>query len=249
MNNEETIIAQPKGNEQSSPVQEKKNNKGRKIAATAATVAVGGVIGGVGTAAAMKYSSKAEEEEPQNSEEQEAQTEEAKVEEEPLVETKSETAQNTEEIYVVPDNGDSEPDYTNLGNADPVVTTDGQATVQVTAAVEDTQPEVQVLGIYEHVTDEGIHQTAAILTDGTEVAAVVDVNGDGRADVLAMDDNHDQQIDEGEIVDISDQNVHMTDYEQMYSEQQMEQQQMDDMAYNASNDNMPDYDNNGYTDA
>lgn len=243
MNNEETIIAQPKANEQTSTKQEKKRKSG-KIVTAATSAAVGGVLGGVGTAAAMHHGNvgaDGEISEPLSSEEQVTPTEESKVDESPIV-----TAQATEDEgnTDAPNSDNAEPDYTNHNHADPVITTEPQATAQVAVAVDEEQPEIQVLGVYDNVTDEGVHQTAAILTNGTEVAAVIDGDGDGIADVLAVDNNHNNQIDEGEVVDISDQNVHMTDCQQLYAQQQMEQQQMDDMAYNAANDDMPDYDNN-----
>lgn len=243
MNNEETIIAQPKANEQTSTKQEKKRKSG-KIVTAATSAVVGGVLGGVGTAAAMHHGNAGadgEISEPLSSEEQVTPTEESKVDESPIV-----TAQATEDEgnTDAPNSDNAEPDYTNHNHADPVITTEPQATAQVAVAVDEEQPEIQVLGVYDNVTDEGVHQTAAILTNGTEVAAVIDGDGDGIADVLAVDNNHNNQIDEGEVVDISDQNVHMTDCQQLYAQQQMEQQQMDDMAYNAANDDMPDYDNN-----
>lgn len=244
MNNEETIIAQPKANEQTSTKQEKKHKSG-KIVTAATSAAIGGVLGGVGTAAAMHHGNAGadgEISEPLSSEEQATPTEESKVDESPIV-----TAQATEdEGNTDASNGDNaEPDYTNHDNADPVITTEPQATAQVAVAVADEeQPEVQVLGFYDNVTDEGVHQTAAILTNGTEVAAVVDVNGNGIADMLAVDNNGNGQIDEGEVVDISDMNVHMTDCQQLYAQQQMEQQQMDDMAQNTAYYDTPDYNNN-----
>ena len=75
--------------------------------------------------------------------------------------------------------------------------------------------------------------------------AVMDLDGDGVADVLAVDGNHNQQIDEGEVYDLSNDNVHMSDYQDLYMAQQ-QQMQMDQeqntFAYNASDD-QPDYNN------
>lgn len=77
------------------------------------------------------------------------------------------------------------------------------------------------------------------------LAAVVDLDGDGVADVLAVDENYNQQIDEGEVYDLSNDNVHMADYQDLYMAQQ-QQMQMDQeqntFAYNASDD-QPDYNN------
>lgn len=249
MNNEETIIAQPNGKQQSSQTTEKETRKSGKFATVASSAAIGGVVGGAGTAAVMSHTAQQEDGTINTSEEQNVQTEGENVEESPVV-AKVEPAPVAEEESVSPINSDAGPDYTNHDNADPVVVTEGQPTAQAVAAVDEVQPEVQVLGVYENVTEQGVHQTAAILTNGSEVAAVVDVDGDGVADVLAVDDNHTGQIEEGEVVDISDMNVHMCDYQQQYvAQQQMEQQQMDDMAQNASHDDMPDYNNEAYIDA
>lgn len=254
MNNEETIIAQPNAQEQGQQKQEKKEGKGKAIAATVAASTIGGVAGGAGTAAAMNYATQAKAEE-QAAEEQVTNEPEAKVEEQPAsvkTEPQKETTPEPEHVEVTAKVDDApEPDYTNHGNADPVVETTSQPTAQP-AVDEGATPQVQVLGVYENVTEEGVHQTAAVLTNGTEVAVVADVDGDGIADVLAVDENHNQQLDEGEVVDFSDQNVHMSDYQQAYLAQQEEmaqQQQMDDMAYNASDDTMQDYDNDAYVGA
>lgn len=244
MNNEETIIAQPNGKQQSAQTKENRNRKSGKFATAAVSATVGGVIGGVSTAAFMHNATQSEDGTINTTEEQNVQAEE----EQPVV-AKVEPTPAKEEANDANVNNDAVPDYTNHDNADPVITTDEPVTAQAIEAV-DVQPKVQVLGVYENVTDEGVHQTAAVLTNGSEVAAVVDVDGDGMADILAVDDNHNGQIDEGEVVDFSDMNVHMSDYQQQYVAQQCaEQQQMDDMAYNASDDGMPDYDNNAYIDA
>lgn len=253
MNNDETIIAQPNAQEQGKQKQEKKEGKGKTIAATVAASTIGGVAGGAVTAAAMNYAPQAKADE-QDAEEQVANEPEAKVEEQPAAkpEPQKDTTTEPEHVEVTAKVDDAaEPDYTNHDNADPVVETTPQPTAQP-AVDEETTPQVQVLGVYENITEEGVHQTAAVLTNGSEVAVVADIDGDGMADLLAVDENHNQQLDEGEVYDFSDQNVHMSDYQQAYLAQQEEmaqQQQMDDMAYNTSDDTMPDYDNNACVEA
>lgn len=242
MNNEETIIAQPNVQKQGKQKQEKKEGKGKTVAATVAVATIGGAVGGAGTAAAMNYATqaKADGQEPEANVEEQA----AVVKPEPQKETTSEP----EQVEVTAKVDDvAEPDYTNHGNADPVVTTTAQATAQP-AVNEEVTSQVQVLGVYENVTEEGVHQTAAVLTDGEEVAVVLDGDGDGIADVVAADMNNNQQLDEGEVYDISGQDIHMTDYEQAYLAQQQETQQQEDMAYNTSDDTMQDYDNNACID-
>lgn len=264
MNNEETIIAQSNAQKQSEKKQEKTEGKGKTVAATVAASTVGGAVGGAGTATAMNYAAqeKAEEHETeeQNAEEQAASEQsttaeeqtvtaeakpetdtEPKPEPEPQVE---ETPRHDEQEMTARVDDPAEPDYTGNGGADPVVET---ATVQSTT--EDAAPQVQVLGVYENVTDEGIHQTAAVLTNGEEYAFVADVTGDGIVDILGVDENLNGQLDEGEVHDVSAENVPMSVYEDAYLAQQQEQEQMDTMAYNTSDDMMPDYDNDALIDA
>ena len=147
MNNEETIIMQPKNNEKANETQNssnietgKKSGMGKKVAAaTAAAAMFGGAAGSGATYAAtgMLNDSDAEEQEVQATEEP---TSEAKVEEEPQVaETKEEATPTVEAT--------AETDYTNNNGADPVT-----ANPEVHATSNDTSAdgnEVQVLGVYE----------------------------------------------------------------------------------------------------
>ena len=238
MNNEETLIAQPKAKEQNASKQ-KKNGKGKFVASVAAATTVGGIVGASGAAAAMSHN-----EEDNGAilkpEEQESQANEAKVDgiEDPQ-------SDNLHVAAVVDDV--SEPDYTSHDNADPVLVDDQQNDQHmVQATLASDVPEVQVLGTYERTTEDGIHQTAAVITNGTEVAAVVDTTGDGYINTLAIDENGNGQIEDGETYDISDQHISINAFDDTLAEQQ----QMTDMAYNASNDdNMPDYYNNANLDA
>ena len=115
------------------------------------------------------------------------------------------------------------------------------------AAVDETDNgninEVQVLGVYEAQGENGQTMQAAVLTNGEEVAAVVDIDGDGVADALLVDENHNQQIDEGEVYDLSNNHVQMSDYQDAYLAQQQMQQEHDTFAYNANEDQQQDYDN------
>lgn len=108
---------------------------------------------------------------------------------------------------------------------------------------ESAEPEVQVLGVYEAPGEDGQTMEAVVLTDGEDVAAVIDVDGDGMADVLAVDANHNQQLDEGEVIDVSQEHFQMSQFEDAYLAQQQEdmQQDHDTFAYNA--DDQMDYGN------
>ena len=90
-----------------------------------------------------------------------------------------------------------------------------------------------------------MRQEAAVITDGQEVAAVVDVDGNGTADALLADMNHNQQIDEGEVYDISEQNISMDTLKQQYvAQQEMEAQQQQEETFGyAASDETADYNN------
>lgn len=239
MNNEETIVMKPQNNNKAEQTQSvetvgKKSNKGKKVVATAAASIVGGVVGGGAAYAATEMLHSKEEAEEQKPEE------EAVAAEKPAAAVVDEP-QKEELVSRVDDEG-GEPDYTNHNGANPVT-----QNPEVQATVDDTNGgnanEVQVLGMYEAQGEDGQTMQAAMLTNGHEVAAVMDLDGDGVADVLAVDGNHNQQIDEGEVYDLSNDNVHMADYQDLYmaQQQQMDQEQ-NTFAYNASDD-QPDYNN------
>ena len=245
MNSEETIIMQPQNNNQAQHVQnvdtpkqeEKKSGNGKKVAAMTGAAVFGGAAGGAGTAAAANML---------NKEQTEEQEQEVKVDEDtpPTTTTakpepKAEEKIETEEIPVtVDENGET--DYTGNAGADPV-TQNPTSTPQTTGNEGSDAHEVQVLGVYEN----GEGQEMAILTDGETVAAVLDANGDGEANVIGVDENMNGQLEEGEIYDISDQHISMSQYEDAYLAQQQEQiqQEHETFAYNADdqcNNDAPD---------
>ena len=243
MNNEETIIMQPQNNNQAQQVQnvdtpkqeEKKSGSGKKVAAMTGAAVFGGAAGGAGTAAAVNML---------NKEQTEEQEQEVKVDEDTPTTTttakpepKAEEKIETEEIPVtVDENGET--DYTGNAGADPVAQ-NPTPEPQPTGNEGGDAHEVQVLGVYEN----GEGQEMAILTDGETVAAVLDANGDGEANVIGVDENMNGQLEEGEIYDISDQHISMSQYEDAYLAQQQEQiqQEHETFAYNA--DDQQDYNN------
>ena len=230
-NNEETIIMQPQNenkaqksqNVESPKDEKKKSGKGKKVAAVAGAAMFGSIAGGAGTAAAASMMDNAEE----DSQEVEAQVDE----------TSAHNAEDAQEVTAsVDENG--ELDYTNNGGADPVV--------QPTGGTDSDPDEVQVLGIYEAEGEDGQTLEAAVITDGEEVAAVIDADGDGYADALVYDGNHNQQIDEGEVYDLSQGHVDMQQYEDAYIAQQdgIQQDDYDILAANCENEqDYDDYDN------
>lgn len=248
MNNDETIIMQSQNNEKAKQTinaetsdPQKKTGSGKKVAATAAAAAMGGAMGSGATYAAttMLHNKEVEEQKP----EEEAQTTEEPVvaaAEEPNKEQQVEEPKE-EEVAVNVDTGENaEPDYTGINGADPV-------TPEVYPTIDDTCSsgnEVQVLGIYEAQGENGQTMQAAVLTNGVDMAVVADINGDGVADALVMDGNHNWQVDEGEVYDLSNEHVQMEDYQQAYiAQQEQMQQEHDTLAYNTDNDQL-DYNNN-----
>ena len=247
MNNEETIVMKPQNNNKAEQTQsvetvDKKSNKGKKVVATAAASIVGGVVGGGAAYAATEMLHSKEEAEEQKPEEEAVAAEKpaASVVDEPQKD-QSDEPQKEELVSRVDDEEGGEPDYTNHNGADPVT-----QNPEVQATVDDTNGgnanEVQVLGMYEAQGEDGQPMQAAMLTNGHEVATVMDFGDDDIADVLVV---HSPQIGEGEVYDLSGYNVHMSDYQDLYMAQQ-QQMQMDQeqntFAYNASDD-QPDYNN------
>lgn len=237
MNNEETIVMKPQNNKAEQPQSvetvDKKSNKGKKVVATVAASIVGGVVGGGAAYAATEMLHSKEEAEEQKPEE------EAVAAEKPAAAVVDEP-QKEELVSRVDDEG-GEPDYTNHNGANPVT-----QNPEVQATVDDTNGgnanEVQVLGMYEAQGEDGQTMQAAMLTNGHEVATVMDFGGDDIADVLVV---HSPQIGEGEVYDLSNDNVHMADYQDLYMAQQQQiqmDQEQNTFAYNASDD-QPDYNN------
>ena len=116
---------------------------------------------------------------------------------------------------------------------------------RTTGANADDIDEVQVLGVYEKENEYGQTMEAAVLDINGERVGVVDVDGDGTADIAFSDANHNQVIEEGEVVDISSSQLQMSKVEDAYIAQQQQeqmQQEQDPYAYGASNE-QTDYNN------
>ena len=98
------------------------------------------------------------------------------------------------------------------------------------------EQEVEVL-LYETVSNEdGSQMDLAVVSVNGQEMGIYDVNVDGTADLLAVDENNNQQIDENEIHDISSQNVSMQALHDDY------------IAQNAPSMQGPDYINDGDVD-
>lgn len=242
MNNEETIIMQPQNTQNNKAAESKnetknevnntkevknegKGNTAQRVGATIAAGVGGGAIGG----GAAAYAANQMNEEPV---EEEVKVEPA-PEPAPQPEPTPQPEEPKEEEIPVTIDETQEPDYTNQNGANPVV---NEPQPQQTG--DEGGQEIQVLGVYEN--EEG--QEMAVLTDGETIAAVVDTTGDGDANIIAVDENHNGQFEEGEIHDITPDHLSMEPLEQEYlAQQQMEMEQQDTFAYNA--DDETDYNN------
>ena len=101
---------------------------------------------------------------------------------------------------------------------------------------------MQVLGVYDVPGENGQNTQAAVLTNGEEYAVVADIDGDGVADVLGVDENHTQQKEEYEVYDISNECVQMSNFQNAVDYEQQQQEQ-ETFVYNANDDLSEDYNN------
>ena len=246
MNNEETIVMKPQNNnkaEQTENVEAttaQKSNKVKPIVTTAAGI-VGGVVGAGAAYAAdgMSHGKEIEEQKPED----EAQT--AEVSNASTAEASQDKQQVEPQVEAVETKADDTasegPDYTNLNNANPM-TPNPEVEAVVDESSNDDANGVQVLGVYDVPGENGQNMQAAVLTNGEEYAVVADIDGDGVADVLGVDENHTQQIEEYEVYDISNECVQMSNFQNAVDYEQQQQEQ-ETFVYNANDDLSEDYNN------
>lgn len=268
MNNEETIIMQPQsGNNpkanQATPAAEPnakpKKTRGKRGAAMAGAAVVGVAVGSgatLGVEAVIDESNNDQEEnnaqtaETQTDNAAESQEVEAVADPQDGIETEqpqyvSEAPRDVNAtVEDVASNGES--DYTGHGGEN-FVTQDDDPNLQTASddgmGVPDDQ--LQVLGVYDVQNEDGSMMQTATITDGHYIGAVIDADYDGTADAVIVDYNQNQQIEEGEVFDVSNENIQMQDFQDAHVAQQqdMMQQEQEHLAYNASDD-QPDYCNN-----
>ncbi len=266
MNNEETIIMQPQsGNNpkanQTTPAAEPnakpKKARGKRAAAVAGAAVAGAAVGSgatLGVEAVIDESNNDQEE--NNTQTVEAQTDNAAEQQEAEATAETQDTVETEQPQYVSEaprdvnatvddvasNGES--DYTGHGGDNFVASEDPylQTASDDGMGVHDDQ--LQVLGVYDVQNEDGSMMQAATITDGHYIGAVIDVDHDGTADIVAVDHNQNQQIEEGEVFDVSNANIQMQDFQDAHvAQQDMMQQEQEHLAYNASDD-QPDYCNN-----
>lgn len=268
MNNEETIIMQPQsGNNpkanQATPAAEPnakpKKTHGKRSAAMAGAAVAGAAVGSgatLGVEAVVDDSNNDQEE--NNAQTAETQTDNAAESQEVEAVADTQDGIETEQpqyvseaprdvnatVEDVASNGES--DYTGHGG-DNFVTQDDDPNLQTASddgmGVHDDQ--LQVLGVYDVQNEDGSMMQTATITDGHYIGAVIDADYDGTADAVIVDYNQNQQIEEGEVFDVSNENIQMQDFQDAHVAQQqdMMQQEQEHLAYNASDD-QPDYCNN-----
>ena len=247
MNNEETIVMKPQNNnkaEQTENVEAttaQKSNKVKPIVTTAAAGIVGGVVGAGAAYAAdgMSHGKEIEEQKPED----EAQT--AEVSNASTAEASQDKQQVEPQVEAVETKADDTAseglDYTNLNNANPM-TPNPEVEAVVDESSNDDANGVQVLGVYDVPGENGQNTQAAVLTNGEEYAVVADIDGDGVADVLGVDENHTQQKEEYEVYDISNECVQMSNFQNAVDYEQQQQEQ-ETFVYNANDDLSEDYNN------
>lgn len=268
MNNEETIIMQPQsGNNpkanQTTPAAEPnakpKKTRGKRSAAMAGAAVAGAAVGSgatLGVEAVVDESNNDQEE--NNTQTAEAQTDNAAEQQEVEATAETQDTVETEQPQYVSEaprdvnatvddvasNGES--DYTGHGGGN-FVTQDDDPYLQTASddglGVHDDQ--LQVLGVYDVQNEDGSMMQTATITDGHYIGAVIDADYDGTADAVIVDYNQNQQIEEGEVFDVSNENIQMQDFQDAHvaRQQDMMQQEQEHLAYNASDD-QPDYCNN-----
>ena len=268
MNNEETIIMQPqsgnnpKANQATTaaePNVKPKKTRGKRGAAMAGAAVAGAAVGSgatLGVEAVVDDSNNDQEE--NNAQTAETQTDNAAESQEVEAVADTQDGIETEQpqyvseaprdvnatVEDVASNGES--DYTGHGG-DNFVTQDDDPNLQTASddgmGVHDDQ--LQVLGVYDVQNEDGSMMQTATITDGHYIGAVIDADYDGTADTVIVDYNQNQQIEEGEVFDVSNENIQMQDFQDAHVAQQqdMMQQEQEHLAYNASDD-QPDYCNN-----
>lgn len=110
---------------------------------------------------------------------------------------------------------------------------------------EQNEPEVHFLGVDQVQTEGGQTINVGHMTIAQEEVALVDMDNDMIFDVAVSDRNHNEQIDEGEVIDISDRQLSVTDF--ALAAEQENQSEMTAHPEFASNpqdqlaEDMPDY--------
>lgn len=108
---------------------------------------------------------------------------------------------------------------------------------------EEETPDVEIIGV-EHANIDGEHDsiigTASI---NGQAVYFIDVDGeDNEFELMVSDTNGNNQVDEGEVVDISEQHMSVSHFEQLaQAEQSNHNESETPVQYYANNEDLPDY--------
>ena len=122
-----------------------------------------------------------------------------------------EEEQDVEVVSSQPSNtGGSTPSHNPTPHPTPEPATEPNPTPEPTPASEPRPvSEIEVVS-YETVTNEdGSQMDVAVVNAQGQAVMIADVDQNGLADIMASDLNYNGQLDNGEIVDVSDQNIAM----------------------------------------
>ena len=122
-----------------------------------------------------------------------------------------EEEQDVEVVSSQPSNtGGSTPSHNPTPHPTLEPATEPNPTPEPTPASEPRpEPEIEVVS-YETVTNEdGSQMDVAVVNAQGQAVMIADVDQNGVADIMASDLNYNGQLDNGEIVDVSDQNIAM----------------------------------------
>ena len=106
--------------------------------------------------------------------------------------------------------GGSTPSHNPTSHPTPQPATEPNPTPEPTPASEPRpESEIEVVS-YETVTNEdGSQMDVAVVNAQGQAVMIADVDQNGLADIMASDLNYNGQLEHGEIVDVSDQNIAM----------------------------------------
>lgn len=116
--------------------------------------------------------------------------------------------------------------------------TENQQTIDTETVQTDNQSdsaEIKVLGVEVVQNGEGQEMAVAALDIDGHNSIMVDVDMDGKMDILAIDANNNGQIDQGEAGNIQDLNISVSDLAQQAPESDIYLTQDDSMLNNADN--------------
>lgn len=75
------------------------------------------------------------------------------------------------------------------------------------------KPEVEVISYHTETTENGNQIDVAVVNDNGQIAMFVDVDRDGIADYKLLDSNHNGELDDNEIIDVTEQNIAMQPFQ------------------------------------